>query len=129
MRLPFHNLNLCCTRITFASRSGISGLDPNSLSVRRSLPAAMRVMAWGADQLWATRCAPRALMIAVEKEVPRQSAQPDVFCSPLGKLGEIYRPRTASGNPLASVNPKTSPRSEERRVGKEYRCGWSAYHE
>ena len=39
----------------------------------------MRAMAWGVDQPCATSCAPSALMMAVEKDVPRQSAQPEDF--------------------------------------------------
>src|SRR5437016_10904283 len=34
----------------------------------------------------------------------------------------------AQPNPIAPLNPG-SVRSEERRVGKECRCGWAPYHE
>src|SRR2546429_3665660 len=48
-------------------------------------------------------------MMGVAKDEPDQSAQPDVFCSPPWKVGAMYTPRTASGNPFASIDPKPSP--------------------
>src|SRR5690349_20960396 len=79
----------CCTRITLASKLGAWGGSPKSCSPWRSWLPERRKMLLAADQPWVIRCAPSPLMIAVEKEVPHQSAQPLTFCSPLGKSGEI----------------------------------------
>ena len=72
-----------------ASRLGASGVAPNREPVRRSGPDESRVRMFDADQPCAIRCIARPLIIAVENEEPLQSAQPVVFCSLVGKVGEI----------------------------------------
>ena len=62
-----------------------------------------------ADQPCDMRCEARPLMMGVDMEVPDQSAQPEALGEPSGKVDEIYRPRTASGQPLESSCPWMSP--------------------
>src|SRR5690349_23188059 len=42
--------------------------------------------------------------------------------------GKLFPPRCASGFPIQTHLGRISQRSEERRVGKECRSRWSAYH-
>src|SRR6266516_1737 len=93
----------------FASKLGASGAEPKRFSFCWSWRIAIRLMVLVADQPCAMRWAPRALMIGAANEEPHQSAQPVVFGSPPGNVGEMKRPRTASGMPLLSVIPISSP--------------------
>src|SRR5690348_4888113 len=104
-KLSLHKPKRCCTRIIFPNRSGIAGGAPNSIAPRCSCAPANLIIALVADQPCAIRCAPSAVTTGVAKDDPHQSAQPDVFCSPSGNVGEMYRQRTASGKALASIAP------------------------
>src|SRR5262249_60091665 len=46
----------------------------------------------------------------------------------LGKIGVFHNRRNASSRLLLLISKHLILRSEERRVGKECRCRWSAYH-
>lgn len=84
-----HMPKRCCTFTIFASRVGVSGRRPSGLSWLSPCPATTRFMVLGADRPCAMRWAARALIIAVANDEPHQSAQPDIFCSPPGNVGEI----------------------------------------
>src|SRR5450755_1782688 len=103
--ISHHPLNRCCTCTIFANKGGTSVVAPNKLVPACSWLEEIRTIAWLAVHARAKRWVPSALMTAVENDVPDQSAQPEVFCSPLGKVDEIYTPRTASGQPWASNEP------------------------
>src|SRR5439155_9647157 len=45
---------------------------------------------------------------------------------PLRELTELSR-KEGKPEPLVRVGVRSGDRSEERRVGKEWRCGWAAY--
>src|SRR3712207_5907675 len=58
----------------------------------------------------------------------RDGARPRAVAQPLRGTGQPAPPRLRAARPRAGVAGALRPSSEERRVGKEGRSRWSAYH-